>query len=236
MHILLYVLLFVVLLVFMLIKNALILLIGLALIIIYGLPIAAGITKSMMDLLKGTDSGITDFITIGLKNTYNVWKTYGRTILKLLPAYLLLVLAMILTTIFTTVGTISNSVSIILLAFGIGTLGTIASSIFLFIQSIKYSLSTYIMFDNPESTGKEIVEQSAKLMKGNIGNYIWLSLSFIPWYLLIYIISYCVYSFIPEDNILSVITSGFTLLLTPYIQASLIGFYETLKNETISNN
>ena len=68
-------------------------------------------------------------------------------------------------------------------------------------------------------TGKEIVEKSAELMKGNIASFIFLDLSFIGWV------------------ILSCITLGIGFFwLTPYMQVSIFNFYRNLEEKTPETN
>ena len=70
------------------------------------------------------------------------------------------------------------------------------------------------MYDNPSMSGKEAVEKSAELMKGNVGALLCLDLSFIGW------------------AILAIATLGIGFLwLIPYIQVSEINFYKNLTGE-----
>ncbi len=58
-------------------------------------------------------------------------------------------------------------------------------------------------------TGKQIVEESERIMKGQRGKYFGLHLSFIGW------------------GLLAILTLGIgTLFLTPYVQFATIVFYE----------
>ena len=65
-------------------------------------------------------------------------------------------------------------------------------------------------------SGKESVEESKKMMKGNRGKYVLLQLSFIGW------------------MILSIFTLYIGLLwLTPYMQVAMVCFYESLKDNKV---
>lgn len=47
--------------------------------------------------------------------------------------------------------------------------------------TIPFSLSYYLLADYPEMTGIEAVKQSMKMMKGHMGKYLLMELSFLPW-------------------------------------------------------
>lgn len=99
----------------------------------------------------------------------------------------------------------SSSVAFIL----IGSIGSIVATIWLYVKSLSYSLSMFILKDNNELSSKEIVEKSAELMKGNRWKFVWLSITFIGWI------------------ILAGLTLGIGLLwLIPYIYVAQVVFYE----------
>lgn len=80
------------------------------------------------------------------------------------------------------------------------------------IASFRYSLSFYIMIDNPEMTATEVINRSKAMMQGHKMKYFLLFLSFIGWYLL------------------SIVTIGIGFLwLIPYIYATQASFYEDLR-------
>ncbi len=82
------------------------------------------------------------------------------------------------------------------------------------IKGLAYSMSLFILRENPDMTITEVISTSRKMMKGHKMDLFLLSLSFIGW------------------AILSVITLGIgSLWLTPYLQTSYAAFYETLKKE-----
>ena len=93
----------------------------------------------------------------------------------------------------------------------LATLGICVLSFAMIPKSMLYSLTQYILFDNPNKTALEIVEESEQLMRGNRLNLFFLSLSFIGWALL------------------SCFTFGIGFFfLTPYMQFATIIFYEKL--------
>jgi uncharacterized membrane protein len=80
------------------------------------------------------------------------------------------------------------------------------------IASFRYSLSFYIMIDNPEMTASQAINRSKEMMQGQKMKYFLLFLSFIGWYLL------------------SIITLGIGFLwFIPYVYATQASFYEDLR-------
>lgn len=80
------------------------------------------------------------------------------------------------------------------------------------IKSISYSQAYYILAEHPEMSGKEALDASMDIMDGHKMDYFVLWLSFIPWLLL------------------CVITCGLAALYVgPYINATLINFYQAIK-------
>ncbi|KRQ86455.1 hypothetical protein ABG79_01657 [Caloramator mitchellensis] len=81
------------------------------------------------------------------------------------------------------------------------------------IASLSYSLTYYIIADEPELGALEAIKKSKEMMKGYKWNLFLLYLSFIGW------------------GILSLLTLGIGFLwLGPYVNASFANFYEDLKN------
>ena len=83
-------------------------------------------------------------------------------------------------------------------------------------RGLLYSLVYYIANDEPNLTGKEIVEKSEKLMTGNRGNLFMLELSFIGW------------------MFLGFLTLGIGLIwVVPYLQVTVACFYDELANSNV---
>lgn len=77
---------------------------------------------------------------------------------------------------------------------------------------LKFSLSYFILLDNPKMSIFKILSTSNKMMKGNILKYIGMYVSFLPWFLV------------------AVFTLGIGLLFVyPYMQMTQINFYYNLK-------
>lgn len=82
------------------------------------------------------------------------------------------------------------------------------------IASFRYSMAYYIIADNPEMSAMQAISKSKEMMKGHKWELFVLLFSFFWWYLLI------------------VVTFGFAAIyVTPYIEATVTGFYEKLKAE-----
>lgn len=203
-------------------------------VMIFTIPLSFGIIASFIKISRNEDVSFTDFIKIGFKNMKGVWRTYGRTLLKIIIPMIIFVLA--LTFLFYSVVkliTITPNVPEIylsdllknpqtILAFIL----TILSIILVAYIALPYSLAYYTLYDNPEFTGKEVIEKSKDLMKNNKLNLILLLISFIPWFLLIYLISYIFTLFLGSISVF--ISTILCILIAPYITTSTVCFYEEL--------
>ncbi len=84
------------------------------------------------------------------------------------------------------------------------------------IKAISYSQAYYILAEHPEMTGKEALEASMQMMDGHKTDYFVLTLSFIPWLLLV------------------AITCGIAVLYVgPYMKAAYTVFYQEVKGPDI---
>lgn len=185
---------------------------------VINLPIGYGFIVSMIRLKRGEDVGYTDFLTTAFsKNFGKVWAVFGNQLLKLIIPIVLVVIFFIMLMFGgagSLVGTAYNS-SKAAAGFGvvgvIGLIGYIASLIYLIVEGFLYSLSYFILYDNTDKPAKEIVEESARLMRGNRWKYFFLPLTFIGW------------------AILASLTFGIGYLwLTPYLMVATVCFYESL--------
>lgn len=190
-------------------------------------PISYGLIVSFMKLKRGEEVGYVDFLSDGFSSFGKVWAVIGNTVLKMILPVCLVIISIVLImigaggTIFgttTLVNSTSSSTGIVA-GFGfltvIGIIGYVASLIYAIIKGYLYSLSFYILNDNSDMTGKEIVNESEKLMKGNRWRYFWLGLTFIGW------------------AFLAAFTFGIGMLwLMPYMMIAMICFYEDLAGIT----
>ena len=80
------------------------------------------------------------------------------------------------------------------------------------VKSLSYSMSSYILADNPGITGKEALERSKAMMEGHKMELFVLQLSFIGWHLL------------------GAITMGIAYIwILPYMSATVANFYNSIK-------
>ena len=185
--------------------------------IIITLPLSYGFLVTFMKLKREEEVSYTDFITSGFNAFGKVWAVLGNTILKLIIPIVLLILSIILMVyggIGTGAGVIFSSASATAGFSGVLIVGLIlyiCSFIYLVVKGYYYSLTYYILYDNPDKTAKEIVEESERLMHGNRWSFFWLGLTFIGWVIL----SACT------------LYIG-SLWLVPYIIVTTICFYESL--------
>ncbi|SFU70902.1 Uncharacterized membrane protein [Clostridium sp. DSM 8431] len=85
------------------------------------------------------------------------------------------------------------------------------------IKGLSYSMSLYILADNPDMTAKEAFEESKTMMEGHKLELFVLILSFILW------------------DILTVVTCGIaSIYVAPYKVATFANYYNKLKNEEVS--
>ena len=83
------------------------------------------------------------------------------------------------------------------------------------IAAFSYSMTPYILAENPDMTAREAIAESKYMMKGHKWELFCLGFSFIGWYLL------------------ASLTLGIGLLwVIPYQEASMAAFYKELKKET----
>jgi len=87
------------------------------------------------------------------------------------------------------------------------------------IKGIAYSMSYYILIDNPNLTASQAITESERMMNGHKADYFVLQLSFIGW-ILLSILTCCV---------------GF-IFLTPYMETAKAHFYQNLKAQQSMQN
>ncbi len=84
-----------------------------------------------------------------------------------------------------------------------------------FIKSLSYSMTAFVLADNPELSCNQAIDKSIEMMKGNKMKLFLLILSFLGWILL------------------SLLTLGIGMFwVAPYMYQSIVAFYEDLKAET----
>lgn len=211
--------------------------------LIIEIPLTFGFVVTLIKLKRGEDVTYTEFFNNGFSNFASSWKVSLWTLVKMLVPIILIAVSVVImylgfgTAVFKVAANssyivnsdINASVSDLIShetasnSF-IGFLGLIlfvVSSIWADIKSYYYKLTFFILHDNPNKDAKEIVEESARIMKGNRWKYFCLELSFIGWL------------------ILASFTFGIGMLwLTPYILIAEVTFYEFLigKNNTVDSS
>lgn len=188
------------------------------LLLIVNVPFGYGVIVSFLKLKRNDNFSYGDIFTEAFKNFVKIWAVVGNQLLKLIIPIILVVVSIVIMTIgIVIVAIASNSssdssvfLSILSILFMlVGLIAYIASLVYLLVKSYYYSLSYYLLYDNPNMSGKEIVNLSESIMKGQRWNFFCLQFSFIGW------------------TILAVITCGIGLLfLQPYIEFATIAFYE----------
>lgn len=191
--------------------------IGMASLIIT-IPLQYGLIYSFIRIYRNEKYTYGDLFTSAFNNFTKTWKVVGNRLLKLIVPIILVIVSICILVgsvifIYIASRTTSDSHTIYITLAGIfliiGYIGYIASIIYLFVKDLLYALSYYIMYDNPNLTAKQIVQESEKIMKGQRGKYFCLGLSFFGWILLV------------------MITFGIGLIfLMPYMQISIAIFYE----------
>lgn len=189
--------------------------------IIIDVPISFGLIYAFIKLIKNEEIYSFDFVRLGFSNFGRSWRINLTTLLKLILPIIVYIVGIYLISMSLASGIIgamagyTGEVSIGL-AF-LGCIVMIVALVWLIIKSLLYSLTIYIAYDNPDMTAFELVDESARLMKGNRGKLFLLELSFIGW------------------AILAIFTFGIGYLwLLPYMQVAFICFYEHLTGK--SNN
>lgn len=184
---------------------------------VISVPLSYGLLVTFMKLRRDEEVSYTDFVTTGFNSFVKVWAVFGNMVLKLIIPIVLVILSIILMVyggIGTGVGVAFSSASATAGFSGLLIVGLVlyfASIIYLVVKGYYYSLAYYILYDNSDKTGKEIVEESERLMQGNRWSFFWLGLTFIGW------------------AILSAFTFYIGLLwLIPYIMVTFVCFYESL--------
>lgn len=219
--------------------------------IIMSIPLSYGIICSIIKLKRNEDVGYFDFISIAFSEFGDAWKIAFSMLGKVWPyllgyigSFMFMIIGSVIASIIGITSTIidsSSSTSLagvipLIITFAIGGIAGIIFYVLLLLKSLYYSLSFYVLYDNKELKGKEIVEKSYDLMKGNRWNLIKMQ---IPYYLIIFGITLLiaivlsVLSVIFKVEFLVSLTSFISyipmIFIMPLIQFAITEFYDTLK-------
>ena len=184
---------------------------------IISVPLAYGFLVGFIKIKRNEEVDYLDFFTTGFSMFGKLWGIIGHTLLKLLIPIIVLIVSIVLIS----VGVSGDFVNALQYGYnysanlsfsGIGIAGLIVyfvAIIWLGIKSLYYSLTSFVLYDNPDLSSKEIVEKSQSLMTNKRAAYFWLQLSFFGW------------------AILACLTFGIGVLwLTPYMMVANVVFYE----------
>lgn len=192
---------------------------------IIAVPLGYGLTDSMLKLSRNATVGLTDFITVGMKNFKRAFFLSLSIFFRLLIPIIVLVVASILPIVANFASNVDGSSSSGVLSI-VALVLTVASIIYLFYKALSYALATYVLVENEEANSKDAITRSAELMKGNKTRFICMVFSFIGWFLLAGILGAVAEAI--SALVGTIVTYGLSLLLTPYITFTEINFYEEL--------
>ncbi|MCL2341654.1 MAG: DUF975 family protein [Firmicutes bacterium] len=166
---------------------------------------------SFMKMKRKEDVGYLDFIVKIPDNFVPSWKIVGGVLMKMLPYVIAVAVVAILIGIVEASFIVSHSafLGILIVLLWIAYVVVLIPTV---MKGLYYAFTQYSMFEGGNNlSGKEATEKSENLMKGHRAEYFVLMLSFIGWV------------------ILAAIPFGIGFLwLIPYIQTTLVIFYENL--------
>ena len=96
------------------------------------------------------------------------------------------------------------------------------------VKSFSYSMTPYILYENPNLSANEAITESRKIMDGNKGRLFCLQFSFIGWYLLASVPAFIVSSITAIAAIITssiIVTAIGALLLIPAVIVELVAIY-----------
>lgn len=198
-------------------------------------PLALGIGYAYIKLKRNEEVQAFDFINLAFSNFGRAWKIGLRELVKmLLPVIgmivglLIIVFAGVYSTASAMIGTAAEpSIGLIVVGFIL----YVVSIIWLAVRSLLYAVTTMVAYDNPSMRSLEVVNESARLMKGNRGKYFLLGLSFAAWFI-IPIVMAALGLALPAIIVLLALY----VWLFPYMQVAYICFYDELVRKDSNNN
>ena len=200
---------------------------------IFQMVLGFGLTAYCLRLYRGQECGFPDLFT-GFSMAGRV---IGQQILVALIALGLGLLVTIPVTIIAIVASAMVEVlgSILMIA------DILAAIVLLVIILLNYALATLALADQPDLGAMGAIQYGKNLIRGHKGQYVLFSLSFFGWALLcslpngiftgVYTVSPMALPSWSVGLIDLVLMLPYYLWLTPYMQTSFAGFYETLRQE-----
>ena len=202
------------------------------------IPLSYGVTISFIKTSRNESVSIFDFISDGMKSFKSIWKVVGRTILKLLFPIILLIIGIFLSIIlfnFSILNLGSTNLLLLILSIIVSMILTILPAIYYIIKCFSYSLTNFILYDNPDLTAKEIVAESDKMMKGNKFTLLTIILYILLLFLALFAICIIVALILKTPiavlaSVIVILISAFLIL--PYSFALQVAFYNLLKENS----
>ncbi len=202
------------------------------------IPLSYGVTISFIKTSRNESVSIFDFISDGMKSFKSIWKVIGRTILKLLLPIILLIIGIFLSLVlfnFSILNLGSTNLPLLILSIIVSMALTIVPSIYYIIKCFCYSLTNFILYDNPDFTAKEIVAESDKMMKGNKFTLFTIILYILLLFLALFAICIIVALILKTPiavlaSVIVILISAFLIL--PYSFALQVAFYNLLKENS----
>lgn len=200
------------------------------------IPLAYGVTVSFIKSSREESISVFDFLSDGMKSFKRVWAVFGRTILKLILPIIAIFVAFIASVILVGMCIFGKASPVYL--FGSSVL-MIVGVVYYISKALSYSLTNYILYDNPDMSAKEVVEESKVMMTGNKWTLLFISLFVCAIYVVLLIIASLIASF--ANSFISVYVTAIIALigaafLMPYAMALQVAFYNILKNKDSVND
>ncbi len=193
---------------------------------ILSIPFSYGITASMLNLSRNKVVGVTDFITVGLKNFKRAFFLSFSIFIRVIIPIIILTVALLLSIFSGFANAIGADVSGAAVTTIVSLLVAVAAMIWLIYKVLSYALSTYILIDNEDIKSKEVIHKSCELMKESKLKFVGLVFSFFGWFLLAGFLAGL--AEVANELFGTIVMYGFSLLLTPYVTFTEINFYEDL--------
>lgn len=190
-----------------------------------------GLTYNILALSQRKTKSITKFVDYSILNFGRFTKVLLQTLIRIIvPLFIFfLCLYYFLGTFFASVNK-TNFLCFYANLMPLAITLLVVSLLVLIYFLLKYVLVAFICYTDKDLNSKEVVQKSAKLMKGQKWNYIGLILSFFGWILLTSVILYGL-SYFVDPAWLTPIVIVFYTLIRPYVVESESIFYESLGDQ-----
>lgn len=198
------------------------------------IPIAFGFIKQFIKLYNGEEVNAFDFLNLGFEKFGMSWRVTGRLILK----YIIPIIIMIISSVFLVIGATTGilgslgaeiNAEVLNFTLIIAIIGFIIATFISIVLSLKYMFAyNELAYNDNATTGKEIVENAAKNMKGNKGKLVGLYLVVI-----LIVIGISLLLIVPVLGL--IVFVAILLLVVPFIQFVMVAFYDSARKEKMQN-